>query len=66
MDFLYALINFLILAAILFLLFGKSMRNKFASRRERINAELDEAEALERGTPAPESVSETHGTIFFT
>ncbi len=57
MDFLYALINFLILAAILFLLFGKSMRNKFASRRERINAELDEAEALERGTPAPESVS---------
>ncbi len=47
MEFIYALINFLILAAIVFLLFGKSVRNSFAARRERINAELDEAERIE-------------------
>ena len=51
MDFVYALINFLLLALIIFLLFGKSARRKFSERRERINAELDEAEAIEAALP---------------
>ena len=46
MDFVYALINFILLALIIFLLGRKSVRRMFSERRERINAELDEAEAL--------------------
>ncbi|MBQ1520216.1 MAG: F0F1 ATP synthase subunit delta, partial [Clostridia bacterium] len=57
MQYLYAAVNFLILAALVWLLLGKSIRRIFSSRRERINAELDEAEAIEaelsRGLPAP-------------
>ena len=48
MEFLYALINFLILGLIIWLLFGKSIRKMFSDRRERINNALDEAEKLER------------------
>ncbi len=53
MEFLYALINFLILGAIVYLLLGKSIRKMFSDRRDRINAELDRAEALERSLEAP-------------
>ena len=48
MPFVYALINFLILAALVWLLLGKSVKKIFTSRRERICAELDEAELIER------------------
>ncbi|MCR5808986.1 MAG: F0F1 ATP synthase subunit alpha [Clostridiales bacterium] len=59
MDYLYAVINFLLLAAIMWLVLGRSTKAKFASRRERICAELDEAEAFERALadspePSPE------------
>ena len=50
MEFVYSLINFLLLAAIIVLLLRKTIIKIFTSRRERINAELDEAEALERGS----------------
>ena len=61
MQFLYAVINFLILAVLLWLILGKSVRRIFSSRRERINAALDKAEALQAaeealspdGTPGP-------------
>ena len=47
MHFLYAVINFLLLAAIIWL-FGRKMILKiFTSRSDRINRELDEAEAIE-------------------
>ena len=47
MHFLYALINFLLLVGVIWL-FGRKMILKiFTSRRERINRELDEAEAIE-------------------
>ena len=47
MHFLYALINFLILAVGLWLVGRKTVLKRFAERRERIGRELDEAEALE-------------------
>ncbi len=47
MDFLYAIINFLILALLIFILFRKTIVNIFKSRRDRICSELDEAEKLE-------------------
>ncbi len=47
MQLLYALINFLILAAGLWLAGRKTVLRQFAERRERIARELDEAEALE-------------------
>ena len=50
MEFVYALINFLLLAVIIFAVLRKTIKKIFTSRRERINAELDEAEALERGS----------------
>ena len=48
MQFIYTLINFLLLALIIFLVGGKSINRIFRSRRENINAELDEAEKIER------------------
>ena len=45
MHFIYALINFLILGAILFFAARKMVARIFAGRRDRINKELDEAEA---------------------
>ena len=53
MDYVYALINFAILAVILFIVGFKSLKKKFSSRRERISAELDEAEA---SLTAPDSI----------
>ena len=47
MDFLYAIINFLILALLIFILFRKTIVNIFKSRRDKICSELDEAEKLE-------------------
>ena len=47
MDFLYAIINFLILALLIFILFRKTIVNIFKSRRDKICNELDEAEKLE-------------------
>ena len=44
----YALINFLLLLALIWLLGHKTIKRIFTSRRERIDAELDEAEAIER------------------
>ena len=49
MRFLYAVINVLLLGAIVWLLFGKSLKAMFAARREKINRDLDEAAA-----PLPE------------
>ena len=46
MEFLYALINFIILAALAWLILGKSTVRRFKERRERISAELDGAEAI--------------------
>jgi len=48
MPYIYALINFILLGVIIWLVLGKSIKNMFAARRERINSLLDEAEALER------------------
>lgn len=48
LQFVYSLINFLILAAIILLLFRKMIVRIFKGRRERINAALDEAERLEQ------------------
>ena len=50
MKIVYYIINFLILAAILFLFGRKTVLSLFRGRRERINRELDEAEALERAS----------------
>ena len=47
MHFLYALINFLLLAAAIVLVGRKMIMNIFTSRKERINRELDEAEAIQ-------------------
>ena len=44
----YALINFLLLLALIWLLGHKTIKRIFTSRRERIDTELDEAEAIER------------------
>ncbi len=56
MRLLYALINFLILAAGLWIVGRKTVLKRFAERRERIGRELDEAEALEAAAdlPSPE------------
>ncbi|MBO4849017.1 MAG: F0F1 ATP synthase subunit alpha [Clostridia bacterium] len=63
MEYLYALINFLLLAAIIVLAGRKSIRNMFAARREGINAALDEAEAIERAqTEAPAPAEEAPET----
>ena len=53
MEFLYAFINFLLLALIIWLLFRKKLIAIFRGRREKINAELDAAEA--RALSAAES-----------
>lgn len=60
MDFLYALINFLLLALVVFLIGRKMISSIFSSRLERINRELDEAESpapsdLEQGKEANET-----------
>ena len=47
MGFIETLVNFLLLAGIVWLLGRKMIKKIFKSRRERINAELDEAERLE-------------------
>ncbi len=47
MDFLYALINFLLLAGVVALIGRKMIASIFTTRLERINKELDEAEAPE-------------------
>ena len=65
MRLLYALINFLILAAGLWFAGRKTVLKRFAERRERIGRELDEAEALEVAAASasaeiPEAPSETH------
>ncbi|MBQ3901124.1 MAG: F0F1 ATP synthase subunit delta, partial [Clostridia bacterium] len=55
MEYVYAIVNFLILAAII-LIFGlKPLRKKFSARREKINADLDRAEAP---VPEPEQAEE--------
>ena len=48
MQFIYTLINFLLLALIIFIVGRKSIVRMFRSRREQINADLDEAENIER------------------
>ena len=52
MQYLYAAANFLILALLVWLLLGKSIKRIFSSRRERINSELDEAESIEAALKA--------------
>jgi F-type H+-transporting ATPase subunit alpha len=60
MHFLYALINFLILAVGLWFVGRKTVLKRFAERRERIGRVLDEVEALEAAalsvSPEPEAV----------
>ncbi len=51
MEFIYAIINFLILAGIIFLFGRKKIVSLFRDRREKINAELDRAEEAERSAP---------------
>ena len=53
MRLLYALINFLILAAGLWIAGRKTVLKRFAERREHIGRELDEAEALEAAADLP-------------
>ena len=53
MHFVYALINFLILVALIGIIGRKMIANIFVSRRERINRELDEAEAIEQTVYEP-------------
>lgn len=48
MHFVYALINFALLLGLIWLLGHKTIKRIFTTRREAINAELDETEALER------------------
>ncbi len=64
MRLLYALINFLILAAGLWFAGRKTVLKRFGERRERISRELDEAEALEAAAASasaeiPEAQPET-------
>ena len=55
MEFLYIIINFLILAAALFIFARKTVAKIFSSRMERVNRELDEiAEAEAAELPQPE------------
>ena len=60
MEFLYALINFLILAGLLVLFGRKPIAAMFKKRREGINAALDEAERIEAGgsVSAPPAAAE--------
>ena len=51
MQFVYSIINFLILAAILFFAGRKTVVNLFRSRRERIDRALNEAERIESEQP---------------
>ncbi len=51
MEVLYALINFLILAAIVFFAGRKMIARIFSERRNRINKELDEAERVDDPVP---------------
>ena len=53
MHFIYALFNFLLLAVLILLVGRKMIANIFASRRDRINQELDEAERLEKSEYVP-------------
>ena len=53
MEYVYALINFLLLGFILWLVGRKTVKRIFASRRERIETELDEAAELERAAALP-------------
>ena len=46
MQIIYSIANLLILGLIVFFLFKKSLKQKFSSRREKINADLDFAENL--------------------
>ena len=48
MQFIYALINFLILAALIWLLGRKMIASIFQKRLDKINSELDEAEEIEK------------------
>ena len=52
MQFVYSLINVALLAAIIYIVLGKSIRRMFVTRRETINRELDEAEEIERQNAA--------------
>ncbi len=56
MEIQYVIINFLILLLILFLFGRKMVVSIFKTRRENINRELDEAEALEN-TPLPQELT---------
>ncbi len=62
LHFVYTLVNFLILAAILYFAGRKTVVNIFRSRRERIDRALDEAERIENEQPVlpqiPESFSD--------
>ena len=63
LHFVYTLVNFLILAAILYFAGRKTVVHIFRSRRERIDRALDEAERIENEQPVlpeiPESFSDT-------
>ena len=48
MEIQYVIINFLILAAILFFAGRKTVKRIFGGRHEKINLELDKAEEIER------------------
>ena len=55
MEFLYAVINFLILAALIFLFGRKPIGSMMENRRKKIQDELDAAEAAEKDPlPPPE------------
>ncbi len=58
MEILYALINFLLLALIVFLIGRKMIARIFSERKERINRELDCAEAAEAEEEIPEPEAE--------
>ena len=53
MEFVYALINFLLLVGLVFLLGRKKVTAMFRERRERINGGLDLAEAVDRMPAEP-------------
>lgn len=60
--FIYALINFIILAAIVFVVFRKLIVRIFRTRREQINKDLDEAEAA-LAMKEPEPLTDTEVTV---
>lgn len=51
MKIFYVIVNFLILAGILFVFFRKTIIRTFSDRRRRILEELDEAERIEKSVP---------------